>query len=96
MPCTTYRKCKLSPAGVISFGAENATFFYQEDPFVSGRDIYYIDTRSLAAGTCMFLTACLQPIARKYSYNYGFFPNLLKMEKIKLPATSSGEPGARI
>lgn len=29
-----------SPAGVITWGAENATFFYQAEPFLSGRDIY--------------------------------------------------------
>ena len=50
---------KPSPAGVISFGAENATFFYQREEFVSGRDIYYIDTQDLSDGACMFLTACL-------------------------------------
>lgn len=76
---------KLSPGGVISFGAENATFFYQERPFVSGRDIYYIDTQDLSGLVCIFLTACLQPIARKYSYNNGLFPDLLKNEIILLP-----------
>lgn len=81
-----------SPAGVITFGAENATFFYQREEFVSGRDIYYIDTRTLSAGACMFLTACLQPVARKYSYSYGLFPDLLKPETIKLPVDSDGSP----
>ena len=81
-----------SPAGVITFGAENATFFYQREEFVSGRDIYYIDTRELSVGTCMFLTACLQPVARKYSYNYGLFPDLLESELIKLPVDSHGCP----
>lgn len=83
---------KPSPAGVISFGAENATFFYQPEEFVSGRDIYYIDTQELSDGACMFLTACLQPIARKYSYNYGLFPELLKSEQIKLPVDFHGCP----
>lgn len=83
---------ELSPGGVISFGAENATFFYQEEPFVSGRDIYYIDTRKYSPMTCLFLTSCLQPIARKYSYNFGLFPELLKKEHIILPVTSSRTP----
>lgn len=82
---------KLSPRGVISFGAENATFFYQDKPFVSGRDIYYIDTQHLNANTCKFLVACLQPIARKYSYNNGLFPDLLKREIIKLPVCMDGK-----
>lgn len=85
------KNMNLSPGGVISFGAENATFFYQDRPFVSGRDIYYIDTQHLSAITCRFLTACLQPIARKYSYNNGLFPELLKKEIIKLPVCKGNE-----
>lgn len=81
-----------NPAGVISFGAENATFFYQEEIWCSGRDIYYIDTRSFSRNTCMFLIVCLRQIAAKYSYNFGLFPDLLKKEIIHLPATLSGEP----
>ncbi len=81
-----------SPAGVISFGAENATFFYQEEEFVSGRDIYYFDVRNLSRNAALFLTACLQPIAQKYSYNYGMFPDLVKEDKIKLPVTKEGIP----
>ena len=82
----------INPARVISFGAENATFFYQKEEWVSGRDIYYIDTRHLTEYACLFITACLQPIASKYSYNFGLFPELLKKEKIKLPVNSEGEP----
>lgn len=81
-----------SPAGVITWGAENATFFYQTEEFLSGRDIYFIDTRPYSANTCLFLTACLQTITHKYPYNYGLFPDLLKEERIKLPVDASGEP----
>lgn len=82
----------INPAKVISFGAENATFFYQKEEWVSGRDIYYIDTQHLTEYACLFITACLQPITTKYSYNFGLFPDLLKKEIIKLPATSNGKP----
>lgn len=82
---------KLNPAGVISFGAENPTFFYQYEEWCSGRDIYYIDTRNLSTHTCFFLISCLMFITYKYSYNYGLFPDLLKKEYIKLP-TINGEP----
>lgn len=37
-----------SPAGVVTWGSENASFFRQELPFYSGRDIYYLDTRQLS------------------------------------------------
>lgn len=82
----------VNPSNVISFGSENATFFYQQEEWVSGRDIYYIDTRNLSKYTCLFITACLQPIATKYSYNFGLFPDLLKEENIKLPISSEGQP----
>lgn len=81
-----------SPAGVISWGAENATFFYQPEPFLSGRDIYYIDTREYNPLMCMFLTSCLQTVVHKYPYNFGLFPDLLKEEKIKLPVIMDGTP----
>lgn len=81
-----------SPAGVITWGAENATFFYQAEPFLSGRDIYYVDTREHSPSTCMFLTSCLQTITHKYPYNFGLFPDLLKEEQIKLPVDANGDP----
>lgn len=81
-----------SPAGVITWGAENATFFYQTEEFLSGRDIYFVDTRAYSANACVFLAACLQTVTHKYPYNYGLFPDLLKEERIKLPVDTSGEP----
>ena len=83
---------EINPARVISFGAENATFFYQEQEWVSGRDIYYTDTTEIDKYACLFITACLQPIAAKYSYNFGLFPDLLRKEKIKLPVDKDGKP----
>ena len=82
----------VNHAKVISFGAENATFFYQKSEWISGRDMYYIDTRGIDEYACLFITSCLQPIAEKYSYNYGMFPDLLKEERIKLPANKNGDP----
>lgn len=81
-----------SPAGVISFGAENAACFYQEEPFLSGRDIYYVDTRGIPRDACLFLVACLQRIAKAYPYNFGLFPKQLKNERIFLPAMNDGTP----
>jgi len=79
-------RLETSPSGVISFGAENAAFFYQEEEWCSGRDIYYIDTRGVSKMACYFIISCLSQIARKYTYDYGLFPELIKKEKILLPA----------
>lgn len=86
------RLSTLNPAGVISFGAENASFFYQAEEWCSGRDMYYIDTRHLSMYTCLFLISCLRPICTKYSYNNGLFPDLLNKEKIKIPVTQGNIP----
>lgn len=83
---------KTNPKGVISFGAENAAFFYQNEEWCSGRDIYYIETRNLSYYACAFINACLNSIAQKYTYNNGLFPDLLKREHIKLPSTPDGSP----
>ena len=84
-------KMKPSPSGVISWGAENASFFYQDEEWVSGRDIYYIDTRERTRNECLFIISCLRQIGRKYPYNYGLFPDLLKEEMISLPVKDNGE-----
>lgn len=85
-------KFTMNPGGVISFGAENSQFFYQEKEYISGRDMYYIDTRHLSKETCLFIASCLNTLTSRYAYNYGLFPSLLKKEKILLPVDSSGEP----
>lgn len=81
-----------NPAGVISFGAEGSAFFYQRDEYVSGRDMYYLDTRHLSEEACLFVVSCLSVIAEKYSYTNGMFPKKVADDFIKLPVTESGEP----
>lgn len=83
---------ELSPKGVISFGAENAAFFYRSEEWCSGRDIYYINTQNIPMYACLFLCACLNRLTHKYSYNYGLFPDLLKKETILLPAIDKNTP----
>ncbi|EIJ71443.1 restriction endonuclease subunit S [Pasteurella bettyae] len=92
--CNIIKTSEMQPtiSGVISFGAENTVFFYQEKEFVSGRDIYYIDTSYLSKNTCLFLVACLNTITHKYSYNNGLFPDLLRKENISLPITNQNTP----
>lgn len=81
-----------NPAGVISFGAEGSTFFYQAEEYVSGRDMYYLDTRAISEMACLFLVACLSTIVDKYSYTNGMFPDKIRNEYIMLPVTADGKP----
>lgn len=39
----------IIPKNTISFGGETGEFFYQREPYVTGRDVYYIDTSKLTA-----------------------------------------------
>lgn len=82
----------LNPSNVISFGAENASFFYQDKEYISGRDMYYIDTRKITKNASLFIISCLEKLTSKYSYNFGLFPSLLKKERIKLPVKTDGNP----
>lgn len=81
-----------NPAGVISFGAENATFFYQSEEWCSGNKMYYIDTSAITEQACQFVIVCLMTLTQKYSYDNGMIPELLRQEIIKLPATPDGKP----
>ena len=53
-------KFKVNPAGTISFGAENADFFYQTEPYITGNKMYYIDTTALSERACRFLKSILE------------------------------------
>lgn len=83
---------KINPPKVISFWAENSSFFYQKWERVSWRDIYYINTSEISFYGCLFLISCFETITEKYSYNFGLFPDLLKKETIKLPIDSKWNP----
>lgn len=84
------RPTNINPSKVISFGAENSNFFYQEEEWISGRDIYYIDIQNCSKNQALFIITCLQIISSKYNYAYGLFPEQLREEKIKLPIDDNG------
>ena len=82
----------VNPSGTISFGAENADFFLQDKPYITGNKMYYIDTSSLTKNQSLFLKAVLQTtLKQKYGYNDGLTGARLKKETIFLPS-KNGEP----
>ncbi|MBQ4070634.1 MAG: restriction endonuclease subunit S [Alphaproteobacteria bacterium] len=77
----------VNPAGTISFGAENANFFYQEEEYITGNKMYYIDTSNLSKNACLFLKAVLErTFTKNFSFSDGMIPSRIKSEKILLPA----------
>ena len=86
-------KFKVNPAGTISFGAENADFFYQTEPYITGNKMYYIDTTALSECACRFLKSIMEvTFTANYSFSDGMIPARIYDECIKLPATPDGAP----
>lgn len=86
-------KFKVNPAGTISFGAENADFFYQTEPYITGNKMYYIDTTALSVRACRFLKSIMEAtFTANYSFSDGMIPARIYDECIKLPATPDGAP----
>lgn len=86
-------KFKVNPAGAISFGAENADFFYQTEPYITGNKMYYIDTTALSERACRFLKSIMEAtFTANYSFSDGMIPARIYDECIKLPATPDGAP----
>lgn len=83
----------INPAGTISFGAENADFFYQEEEYITGNKMYYIDTRSINKYAALYFKSVLEAtFTRNYSFSDGMIPDRIRDKIIKLPATDKGEP----
>lgn len=86
-------KFKVNPAGTISFGAENADFFYQTEPYITGNKMYYIDTTALSERACRFLKSIMEAtFTANYSFSDGMIPARIYDECIKLPSTPDGAP----
>ena len=76
-----------NPAGTISFGAENANFFYQEEEYITGNKMYYIASQSLSKNTNLFLKTILESkFTNNFSFSDGMIPVRIKKEKILLPS----------
>ena len=83
----------INPAGTISFGAENADFFYQEEEYITGNKMYYIDTRNINKYAALYFKSVLEAtFTRNYSFSDGMIPDRIRDKIIKLPATDKGEP----
>ena len=84
---------QTNPAGVISFGAENADFFYQKEEYVAGNKMYYINTQNLSEDSALFLKTILQAtFTNNFSFSDGLIPSRIENEYIKLPITTDGLP----
>lgn len=83
----------VNPKNTISFGAENANFFFQEEEYITGNKMYYVDTRNLKPHTILFIKTIFEKsFSDNYSFSDGMIPERIRNKKIKLPVDEKGNP----
>ena len=82
----------VCPGGWISFSSRRPVFFYQVEEFVTNRGVYCADATGLDADAALFLVACLNRVAARFSYERSMTPDRLKTELVGLPSLPGGAP----
>ena len=83
----------INPPGTISFGAENADFFYQTEEYITGNKMYYIDTRTISELSALYFKVILEvTFTKNFSFSDGMIPARIRREIVKLPAISKKQP----
>ena len=85
---------KVNHKNTISFGAENATYFYQPFEYITGNKMYYYKNTSLSSYTLLFLTSCLNKsiYGCGFGYGMGLTGSRSDSRKLMLPVTKEGQP----
>lgn len=83
-----------NPKCSISFGAENATYFFQPFKYITGNKMYYYKNQKLNKYSCLFITCCLNKAIKNcgFGYGMGLTGNRSDKKKIMLPVNSKNEP----
>ena len=78
----------------ISLGAENADFFYQEKPFMSGNKMYSIRNNNMTKNIGLFLVQCFRHSIKDCGFGYGkgLTGTRFKDRYVMLPIDTSGIP----
>lgn len=82
----------VCPGGWISFSSRRPVFFYQVEEFVTNRGVYCADATGLDADAALFLVACLNRVAARFSYERSMTPGRLRTELVGLPSLPGGSP----
>ncbi len=83
----------INPKNTISFGAENATYFYQPFNYITGNKMYYYK-KNVSQYILLFITSCLNKsiFGCGFGYGMGLTGSRSDTRKIMLPTTEQGEP----
>lgn len=83
----------LIPKNTISFGGETGEFFYQKEPYVTGRDVYYIDTSKLAENEALFLLAVVRKkLHTQSTFNTIMTASIVNNTSFPLPVNEDNGP----
>lgn len=87
------QELEKNPKNTISFGAENAKFFYHPYEYITGNKMYYIVSNNFNRYSGLFVKQALQTAVEScFSYGNGMIPKRVLGKKIFLPVDSDGNP----
>ena len=76
----------------ITIGAEGFIAFWQNDDFVAGNKVYALRHPNMNEINGLFVCSALNALSNRYSFADARVLDKIKVEIIKLPATSDGQP----
>lgn len=82
----------IEEKNALVIGDTTATVSYQKDDFIAGDHIVVVRADWLNEYTGLFITTILKKEQYRYSYGRAFKLDIIRETKIKLPATSDGNP----
>lgn len=85
---------KTNKSNTIVFGAENATFFYQPNEYITGNKMYYIEKSALNKYSFLFIQMMLNNsiIGCGFGYGKGLTGSRVEKRIIQLPINLNSEP----
>lgn len=84
---------KTNPSNTMSYGAENADFFYHPYKYITGNKMYYLQADSFNKYLWLFIKGTLANCIKDcFSFGYGMIPARLMRKKFLLPINECGTP----
>ncbi len=85
---------KTNPSNTITFGGENATFFYQPNEYITGNNISYIEHKRMNKYIGLFLQLTFNNSIKNCGFGYGrgLTGTRVKRRVVLLPVNSKNEP----
>jgi len=83
----------VNPKNTLSFGAENADFFYHPYNYITGNKMYYLYNDKYNKYIWLFIKTALCKSTKNYfSFGYGMIPSRLFKKKFILPININESP----